>query len=116
MITTTGWNKQYAKLVEFKRKHGHCLVPQRHHEGLGVWVDAQQRQLHSKKTIRLLDRKGLLVDELGFDKSAAPWNKQYEKLVEFKRKTGHCNVPTKYEKDKSLGAWVVVCSDIYTVS
>jgi hypothetical protein len=34
------WNKQYEQLVEFKRKHGNCLVPRRHHEDtfLGKWV------------------------------------------------------------------------------
>jgi hypothetical protein len=103
------WNTQYEKLVEFKRKHGNCLVPQRYQEdmSLGPWVD-RQWQCHCKNTIRL-DRKGLL-DELGFvwgrvDKSA-PWNKQYEKLVEFKRKHGNCLVPRGYQEDMSLGMWV----------
>jgi hypothetical protein len=32
---------------------------------------------------------------------------QYEQLVEFKRKTGHCIVPSrKYEQNLSLGIWV----------
>jgi hypothetical protein len=37
------------------------------------------------------------------------WNKQYEQLVEFKRKNGHCIVKTSGWKDtdnKSLGMWV----------
>jgi hypothetical protein len=34
------------------------------------------------------------------------WNFQCEKLVELKRKTGCCMVPTKHEQDKSLGQWV----------
>jgi hypothetical protein len=102
------WKNQYEKLVEFKRKHGNCLVPRSYKEdmSLGVWV-SRQRLLHNKNTIPL-DRKERL-DEIGFvwkvDISAL-WNKQYGKLVEFKRKNGHCNVPTKYEKDTSLGMWV----------
>jgi hypothetical protein len=58
----TKWNKQYEKLVEFKRKNGHCVVPNKYQEdaALGNWVQ-QQRYLHRKNTIRL-DRKGLLDD------------------------------------------------------
>jgi uncharacterized protein YbgA (DUF1722 family) len=102
------WNKQYEKLVEFKRKHGNCLVPRSYKEdtSLGEWVN-WQRYSHIKNTIRL-DRQGLL-EEIGFvwrvDNSAL-WNKQYGKLFEFKRKNGHCLVPTKYPEDKSLGKWV----------
>jgi hypothetical protein len=103
------WKNQYEKLVEFKRKHGNCLVPRSYQEdmSLGMWVHNQRQRHHSKNTIQL-DRKGLL-DELGFvwrvDYSAL-WNKQYGKLVEFKRKTGHCMVPNKYQQDTSLGVWV----------
>jgi hypothetical protein len=31
---------------------------------------------------------------------------KYEQLVEFKRKKGHCMVPSKYKEDKYLGWWV----------
>ncbi len=59
------------------------------------------------------DRKRLL-DEIGFVwKVEAPhstndkvWHQQYEKLVEFERKSGHCRVPYEHEQDKSLGTWV----------
>jgi hypothetical protein len=102
------WNKQYEKLVEFKRKHGNCNVPSWYQEDIpfGNWVD-KQRQLHTKNIIRL-DRK-VLLDELGFVWSvdySARWNKQYEKLVEFKRKHGHCLVPQKYKEDASLATWI----------
>jgi hypothetical protein len=102
------WNKQYEKLVEYKRKNGHCLVPKRYHEdmSLGKWVD-NQRGRHAKNELRL-DRK-VLLDEIGLvwrvDYSAQ-WNKQYEKLVEFKRKQGNCNVPRGYQEDVALGRWV----------
>jgi hypothetical protein len=83
------WNEQYGKLVEFKRKNGNCIVPQRYQEdaSLGMWVNTQP-QLHANNTVRL-DRKGLL-DELGFAwkvprgaKNDKNWCQQYEKLVEF---------------------------------
>jgi hypothetical protein len=110
------WNKQYEKLVEFKRKNGHCLVPRRYHQedmSLGEWV-SKQRGRHANNTMRQ-DRKEVL-DEIGFVWKALgvannnnynkTWHQQYQKLVEFKRKNGHCLVPIRYEKDLSLGKWV----------
>jgi hypothetical protein len=59
------WHKQCKKIVEFKRKNGHCLVPKRYEQdkGLGHWVSTQ-RSNHIIDEIRL-DRKRLL-DEIGF--------------------------------------------------
>jgi hypothetical protein len=57
------WNKHYEELVEFNRKNGHCLVPQKYQQdaSLGKWVSNQRRR-HAKLR---LDRK-VLLDELGF--------------------------------------------------
>jgi hypothetical protein len=38
--------------------------------------------------------------------STKKWNKQYEKLAEFKRKNGHCLVPSTYQEDMALENWV----------
>jgi hypothetical protein len=117
------WHQQYEKLVEFKRNNGNCLVPQKYRKdglSLGTWVNTQ-RQFHGKNKLQL-DRK-VLLDEIGFawkvfatgdnkrktdktDKSDKIWPQQYVKLVEFKRKNGHCLVPTRYQEDVSLGTWV----------
>jgi hypothetical protein len=110
------WKMQYDKLLEFKRKNGHCLVPRRYKQdtAFGSWVNTQ-RVFHTKNTIRL-DRKELL-DAIGFDwkgdRIAArvsgedkKWHLQYEKLVDFKRLKGHCKVPSNYEQDKAFGQWV----------
>jgi hypothetical protein len=55
------------------------------------------------------DRKELL-DDLDFvwisDELESQWNKQYEKLVEFKQKNCHSSVPRSYKQDKSLWQWV----------
>jgi hypothetical protein len=50
-------------------------------------------------------------DKLGVDQSACldserPWNKKFEKLVEFKQKKGNCFAPRSHKQDKSLGQWV----------
>jgi hypothetical protein len=110
------WNKQYENLVEFKTKNGHCVMQRKKNKDdayLGNWVH-EQRKIHNHNKLRL-DRKERL-DEIGFawkadgDHTFKPddklWHQQYKKLVEFKRKTGHCKVPRQYEQDKSLGRWV----------
>jgi hypothetical protein len=60
------WHQQYEKLVELKRKSGDCIVPQSNKEDkpLGVSI-CTQRRYHTKKKMRLIDRKELL-DEMGF--------------------------------------------------
>jgi hypothetical protein len=95
-------------------------VPSRYMGGdasLRRWVN-NQRAGHANDVL-LLDRKDLL-DQLGFvwrvnesqlvqvaDESYhSQWEKQFERLVEFKRKNGHCMVPASYKEDKSLGTWV----------
>jgi uncharacterized protein YbgA (DUF1722 family) len=112
------WHQQYEKLLEYKRKNGHCNVPQTKNEeqdkSLGDWVHTQ-RTLHNNNKLGI-DRKRIL-DGIGFvwkpdraHRALKPdgklWHQQYEKLLEYKRKNGHCKVPTKYKDDKSLGAWV----------
>jgi hypothetical protein len=104
------WNTKYEQLVEFKRKNGHCRVPRKYQEdkSLGKWVDKQRQQFQSKNTIRN-DQRTKLLEELGFVwgvDNPVQWKKQYEKLVEFKQKNGHCLVPTQYQEDVALGNWV----------
>ncbi|HBX50144.1 MAG: hypothetical protein A2275_06045 [Bacteroidetes bacterium RIFOXYA12_FULL_35_11] len=36
------------------------------------------------------------------------WEKQYEELVRFKKKNGHCRVPQKFKENKSLANWVSI--------
>eukprot|EP00978_Attheya_sp_CCMP212_P005857 scaffold13069_cov32-Attheya_sp.AAC.1 len=121
------WNLQYEKLVEFKRKNGHCLVPQAYKEDktLGLWARTQQ-VFHRKNKMRqnqkdLLNVLGFVwsvidINELQARTEARTkhnkkwantvWNMQYAKLVEFKRNNGHCIVTRGYKEDKPLGRWV----------
>jgi uncharacterized protein YbgA (DUF1722 family) len=108
------WKMKYEQLVEFKREKGHCMVPHEYEvdKSLGRWV-GNQRNEHKNNKLRL-DRK-IILDEIGFawkgegvhhNYDDKLWSQQHVKLVEFKRKYGHCMVPSKYEQDPSLGKWV----------
>jgi hypothetical protein len=111
------WNGQYQQLVEFKRKNGHCMVSFKYEqdESLGRWVSTQ-RKYHKQNKLGLDRKRGL--DEIGFAWNAEGarnlghssekkvWHQQYEKLLEYKQKNGHCKVPNMYKDNKSLGIWV----------
>ena len=59
------WHLQYKKLLDFKRKNGHCIVTSNNEQDKDFrrWV-AKQRHSHNHNKMRL-DRKELL-NEIGF--------------------------------------------------
>ena len=65
LVEPMGWERAFAALVEFKKVHGHCNVPQKsgEHKRLGKWVNTQRTQ-HYRGKLRA-DRKQLL-DSIGF--------------------------------------------------
>lgn len=57
------------------------------------------------------DKNGTLKSDMAKSttiqtKSEITWNQRLNELLDFKAQHGHCNVPQKYEKNSSLGAWV----------
>ena len=103
------WERELARLVRFKRRFGHCLVPTRWPgtPKLSHWVARQ----------RLLKQEGLLnkdrqrkLETLGIDwrSSATPrWERCFLRLLEFRRRFGHCHVPAEWAENINMGRWVV---------
>lgn len=106
---STRWEEMFQKLVAFKKEHGHTNVPQRSPEyaELATWVRNQRAaKTHNRPIIA---ERGKRLDEIGFvwrlvERNA--WERMFDRLVEFKRIHGHCNVPQKGGGDKRLGKWV----------
>jgi hypothetical protein len=112
------WNEFFQRLKAYRREYLDCCVPQGFKEdpALGKWVSTQ----------RALDKRGKLpahrkekLESVKFTWSInasqskrdtstedAKWFAQYNVLVEFHKKHGHCLVTVSYEQDKSLGIWV----------
>eukprot|EP00814_Leptocylindrus_danicus_P002452 CAMPEP_0116025168 /NCGR_PEP_ID=MMETSP0321-20121206/12860_1 /TAXON_ID=163516 /ORGANISM="Leptocylindrus danicus var. danicus, Strain B650" /LENGTH=303 /DNA_ID=CAMNT_0003497255 /DNA_START=851 /DNA_END=1762 /DNA_ORIENTATION=+ len=71
-----GWMRNFEELMEYKEKHGDCLVP-RMYEGnrnLGNWVHTQRQVYRNKrkaKTTRMTEEHQHKLDEIGF-----VWNVQ----------------------------------------
>jgi len=105
--TRERWERGFATLSKFRAREGHCCPLQRHVEGnfrLGKWVSVQR---YHKKYL-LLERKRRL-DAIGFvwDWRDNRWEQNFAALLKFKRREGHCCVPTFHrESDLKLGYWV----------
>ena len=101
------WERGFAALLKFKRREGHCCPGRCHAEGrfmLGPWVSTQRY----RKDLLPLERKRLL-DAIGFvwDWPDRLWEQNFAALLKFKRREGHCRVPTYYRMcDLKLGYWV----------
>ena len=99
------WHTHYEKLVKFQRENGHCIVPNmfKQDKAFGTWIAAQR----GMKDTMSQDRKALLAKlDFVWNPEHRKWSLQYQKMVDFKRKNGHCLVPAEYAQDKSLGHWV----------
>lgn len=106
---TNKWDEMFQQLVEYKREHGDTNVPQRSgkYAKLAHWVRNQRAAKRYKYPI--MAKRAKRLDELGFEwwlVEPNPWEKMFEKLVEYKKVHGNCDVPQHYQKDKRLGKWV----------
>jgi len=104
---STPWEERFGELNAFRDKFGHCSVlrDDLRPGKLGAWVK-KQRALQNEG--RLLSSRFQRLSEIGFvwDPREDGWQQGYQQLVEFKRKTGHCNVPARSIENPYLGSWV----------
>lgn len=98
------WETMFQRLVAFKEKHGHCLVPNRYPEdrSLGAWVSTQRR--HYKNSVTAGDTVDFVstpltaervrrLQAVGFvwatsDPRHTPWEIRFEQLREYKEQHG----------------------------
>lgn len=110
------WFKMYTALIEFKEKHGHCLVPNRYTENpqLGSWVSTQRRQYKLMKLKQLppmTPGRVKLLEAVGFvwatrDPRHVPWETRFEQLKEYQKTNGHCLIPIGHKDNPQLSNWV----------
>jgi len=102
-----GWEERFNELIAFKRKHGHCKVPQRSpdYRALATWVLVQRsrRKQLDKARLQKLNRVGFVWDPF-----ASVWEDMFAQLRNFKRAHGHCRVSSKSREFHHLAMWVNV--------
>ncbi len=106
--SSLNWDEMVGALTVFRKARGHCSVPTAWPENprLGRWVAGQR---YRRKIGELPPETVAQLDALGFVWSAtdSSWNALFDALVEFKRKHGHCDVPTHWSENPRLAKWVV---------
>jgi hypothetical protein len=110
-VFETNWEKGYRYLTIYKKRAGHCRVPQDYNENsfpLGHWLSLQRvnknRGILSEERRERLDNLGVVWEPYETD-----WERGYEYLTVYKEREGHCRVPQRHEeRGFRLGRWVGV--------
>eukprot|EP01129_Flabellula_baltica_P010186 TRINITY_DN427_c0_g1_i1.p1 TRINITY_DN427_c0_g1~~TRINITY_DN427_c0_g1_i1.p1 ORF type:complete len:229 (-),score=55.22 TRINITY_DN427_c0_g1_i1:65-751(-) len=121
IVTPQMWAKldfaaRLRELKMFKKKFGHCKVPQlfKENPSMGLWV----------RDMRVKKRKGKLSENVERELTAIgfvwdcrtrkrtknqsvrmPWDERFDQLKGFVRRNGHCHVPSSH-KNRQLYHWV----------
>ena len=99
-------------------------VPQQFPENhsLGIWVNKMRMERKKWDTgserTSLTERKIELLESIDFiwaqnHKGEIGWERRFQEIKKFKRKHGHCNVPTKSAENRALGRWVSTQRTMY---
>ena len=119
------WQHKFALLCAFQRENGHCHVPKQlvvESVKLGSWVHMQRLYyrhfMRGKKGSNALitDERIAQLNAIGFPWKRVPevsnrvedaWQRKFQRLCEFRKEQGHCQVPQDYVVDSvKLGRWV----------
>nr|CRH06329.1 Conserved protein of unknown function. Containing 8 helicase-associated domain [Candidatus Magnetococcus massalia] len=105
----THWQTMYQKLRQFKLANGHDEVPEPYEAEpeLASWTRVQRRAGFLDK-LNGAHRKQLEEIHFIWDLKAAHWQGMFEKLVTFKRMTGHDRVPEEHPGNPALHQWVTL--------
>jgi hypothetical protein len=116
-IKRNKWDDMYEWLKKYYLEHGVAYVQRDMSNGysgtelnyLNRWCG---KQIWYYKRSRLPQDKIRMLNEINFDFNhrtsiiVNAWEKNFNKLLEFKKRFGHYNVPIKWEDDKLLAYWV----------
>jgi hypothetical protein len=96
---------KFQDLLDFKYEFGHCNVaPNYSNAKLRRWI------LVLRSTKMKLDPEFVKkLDSIGFVWSIKEqnWEKNFQKLIEFKNIHGHCKVPNVFPENQPLANWVI---------
>ncbi len=103
------WEAMFEALQDFHRQSGHFWVtedpPSR--PGLRRWA-LHQREYRRHGILR--ENRFQRLNEVGFPwglQENPRWEQRYAELAAYKQRCGHCNVPSHWSQNKTLGLWVM---------
>ena len=108
------WERCFRRLLEFRRRFGHCHVPAEWKEdiNLGRWVVKTRRlrraRLLNAGKVRQLNEVGFVWDPIAKRQVEhdAIWSKWLAKLQAFHHRHGHWRVPTDQHRFHRLRVWM----------
>jgi hypothetical protein len=110
---TEKWSEAFQVLLDFRKVHDHCLVPHTYKENMSLarWVKRQRYQhklLREGKNSTMTDERIKLLENVGFvwDSHHSTWEERVAELCQYKKRLGHCNVPSSYKANMRLATWV----------
>jgi hypothetical protein len=107
------WSERFEELKHFVQEHGHCQISHRDegHDSLARWSKRQRYQykllLDGKPSTMTQERiDALHTVGFAFNAHESVWFQRLSELKEFRRRHGHCNVPSVYVSNQKLSTWV----------
>ncbi len=101
------WDRHFAKLMDFRRVHGHFSVPREIGKpgSLWEWVNAQRRKHNSS---RLRPDRQQCLEAFGFPWSVSKlkWETRFAELAARKKNFGHCHIPAGWPENPALARWM----------
>jgi hypothetical protein len=101
------WEEMFVTLVDYRDRFGDCKVPKRWPENrrLGSWATNQRI---SKKSGKLSEDRIRRLEELGFvwNTRDTAWEERFAALVNYRDRSGNCNVPQNWPENPQLAEWV----------
>lgn len=102
------WFEKLTLLEGYKRENGDCNISQKNtnpkYEGLGKWLN-DQRNNYKKKRKALTQERIDLLNDIGvvWDMDVFNFEKRIQELIDYKKETGHFNIPSNYKPNPNLG-------------
>ena len=103
------WYENYGRAKKYFEEHGDLNVPYDYKSEDGVclyrWLSGQRNN-----RCALSDEQIRLLEDIGFDwttRADSAWERNFERLAEYKRRNGNVNVPVNYvQGGVRLGKWL----------
>lgn len=100
------WNERFEKLKKFKKRYGHCDVPQseKRFQSLATWC-VKQRIYKKFQRLKVPDERITKLNSIGFTWNILDkiFNERFDALKKYYKKHDHCKVTKK--QDAVLFKW-----------
>jgi hypothetical protein len=116
------WNQHFNEMLHYRREYHTWVISKNDltNRKLYDWA-AKQRKMWRDELL-LPERKTMLLEAgFGFERSGKPqkksrftdqqekdWDQQYDELLAYKARYGHCNVKCDGDKHRELRNWVIL--------